>query len=732
MTRSSLLALFGTLAMGLSGSACSGSGDDDGTVVDTKPVIETFSVDKELVQSGDTVTLTWKVVRATKITINQTGQLPTETPRVEASQPFVIQEDTTFELVAENDQGETASASLMVNVDGIRIESFAASATTINRRETVTLTWSIVGEEPESVTITDGDGAEVYSGTEANGSQDVQPEDNVEYTLTATGMTGTKMATVMITVQSQRPTIVRFQALPSATVLIGEEVGLFWETTADQVQVLENGTPVRPWTERGAEEGNLQRPITAQMTTFTLQARNSNDETDVIEETVVVMGVVTPSFTTFTVTPNAYTESSTVATVTWEAVDTDSLELRVNNTVVNGFPTTQLSGSFQVNVTGEPLIRLLATNAATTIERNQRVAFGFDEPEPNDPAENAITIPGDRVPWRGTISDAMDTDWYAVMVPQNSLMYVRAGIVQTMGVDVCSFDTIVRVYTSTGTEIGFNDNGPVGTAPCSVINPLLDTFAANMDAGVYYISVGGVGGDTGQYSLEVDIFPAPAPLPATTTMVGTPNWGVGGFSLWAQDVGAGGANLATPVDEALSPFRGFGAVGNGFPILLDFPLAAIDRADYSDLLPLFLTLNGKQNTATFTTAQLTDPMAVIGGFTFHPLMGAPTGPSFDFNNGPIIANGLWEIDASLTINQNGTAVFPTTGPLGIPAFSQYAAIGLMPVNGAGDGDSHRHIFGFMSTFVNAPANLAGNWEFVWNFRDTTGAGWDVTLPFTVQ
>ena len=51
MTRSFALPLYGLLALGFFGSACSGGDDDDTTVVPTVPVIDSFTVDRDFVQA---------------------------------------------------------------------------------------------------------------------------------------------------------------------------------------------------------------------------------------------------------------------------------------------------------------------------------------------------------------------------------------------------------------------------------------------------------------------------------------------------------------------------------------------------------------------------------------------------------------------------------------------------------------------------------------------------------
>lgn len=741
MTRSFALPLYGLLALGFFGSACSGGDDDDTTVVPTVPVIDSFTVDRDFVQANDTVVVSWKVSRANavKITQNDGRGLPAEDfIQVEASKPYEILRDTEFVIVATNDLGETAMATLMVTVDGIRIEAFTASETSVNRRDLITLSWTIAGEVPTSVTIEDDQGNSVYDDDEAMGSVDVRVEPPagvtmLTYTLTAEGATGTKTAAIDITVESSRPTITRFAAVPDDVVEIGEEVNLTWMTTADQVQVLQDGDVVRPWTASGAASGTLQRPVNGAMSVFTLQARNEIDVTDVVEESITVMGIEVPIISTFELTPVEYTEQSTVATITWEVMNAETLELRIGNTAVAGFPGDQASGTFDFPVSGQPRVRLLATNAVRTVERSQTIMFGYDDPEPNDDAASAIGMLPNGVGIRGTISVGGDIDWYRIEVPQGALLSATAGFVPTMAGDVCSFDTILRVFTSTGAEIGFNDNGPGPIAPCSQINPLSHAFADGMDAGTYYLAVSGTGTvPNGQYTLEVELLaPPPAPVTFTATPVGTPVWNVGGTVMWEGPVGMTGEAVPPEIEDLFAGFHLF----EGFALIsvLTSPAAPMPRADYSSLLPLFMGVTGRTVTTTFPTTALLNGNAIYLGFTIFPGAGAPTGPSFDAANGPIIPNAVFPITVSIDVS-NGATDYVVPDDFDLPSYAQYAANGLPAVPGAGDGDSHRHIVTLIADIVALMPGgaLAGSYTWTYQLRDTSGAGYDITVPFTVQ
>ncbi len=78
------------------------------------------------------------------------------------------------------------------------VDSFTANPSTITEGESTTLSWTTTNAT--SVTVTDGAGNTVYSGTAVDGSTTVSPTATTTYTLTATGDGGTATASVTVTV----------------------------------------------------------------------------------------------------------------------------------------------------------------------------------------------------------------------------------------------------------------------------------------------------------------------------------------------------------------------------------------------------------------------------------------------------------------------------------------------------------------------------------------------------
>jgi hypothetical protein len=128
---------------------------------------------------------------------------------------------------------------------------------------------------------------------------------------------------------------------------------------------------------------------------------------------------------------------------------------------------------------------------------------------------------------------------------------------------------------------------------------------------------------------------------------------------------------------------------------------------------------------TFTKAEFTDPSGVTIMLNIVPSAGAAIGSSFDFASGPIIANSLFPIAVDGDMYREGVMydnAFDSSYP-GYPGMNP-------PI--AKDGPSHLvWFFGENSSFgpLNTPAT--GSFEFKLKITDSGGAGWNLTVPFTV-
>lgn len=717
-------------------AACGGEKTND-----VQPVINSFTLSKNTVSAGEVIQVAWDVTGADKITILQgTAALITDDGRASGSvDSSPIDTALAFTLTAVNSESgksatETAS---ILGVAGIRIAEFTATPATVDEDQPVTLAWRIGGEVPTEVVIKDAADVTVHDEALAEGSVQVVPEAGADgtatYTLSVRGASGMDEKTVTITVNQiiDTPIIVDFSA-SSTNVAKGNRAQLRWELEkATEVQITLNGVVARPYTTNGVPTGNVRITVTEDVNTFVLEAKSEDDV--VVTQELVVNGLDVPEILTFDLSPLAYTQASTVATITWDTAHADSTNLQLNGRDVANFPRTQTSGTFQFNVTGRSQVTLVATNPVQDTTQTKTIELGFDDNEPNDSAPQAIPLNPDGRPVRGTVSDLTDTDWYMVMVPEGAYLYAQVGYDAVSG---CSFDTILRLYDSDGsTELGFADNTTApNISPCSEINPIVDNFASGLAAGVYYLAVGGSGvNSTGQYSLTVRVV---TPTPALTGItgpleIGDPKWSIADFVQFSGPIDINSTILADVlVDEWLAPMHssvrradGPNGPGTGFAVVTrpDTP----HHPDYANELRLASNMRGITMAQSFAVADVAgdNERSLYFGFTLVPRTGtATTGATVDFADGPIIENALFPIAVDMTAEENGNEFAPL-------AVYDMASYGTFTPPIAGDGSSHRHVIGFAPFPATAPT---GNWEWVITLLDSSNAGWTVRIPFQLN
>ncbi len=705
--------------------------------------INDFSVSSQMVQAGQTVEVSWEVTSATSITITQDppgaelvkdGTMATGTIN---SQP--IDETTTIKLVATDKDGMTATKSVNISASGLRIATFAADPATIAKGTSTTLSWVISGGSPSEVVITDSEGADIYRGTDATGtSEKLSPDKDETYKISATPADGTSAAiTAMttVTVTSNPPTIQKFEArnqmnMPITDLAVGTNAQIFWEVDFGdvdpekaEIQISEDGKVIRPWNKRGAARGSIQRPVNNATQVYLLEARNGTEDADKTSTMITLNGQAVPIIDNFTVTPAEYTQGSTLATATWSVSETTRTFLSIDGQAVPGFPGGN-SGTMQFMVTGRARVSLIARNSVADTTEVRIVELGYNEPEPNDTAGQAIPIAGDGNGVRGTIS-AGDVDVYAVMVPEGSSIFAQAGINPATG--ACNFDTDIELWDATGTSLGNASSVSVPAPnPCAELFPAMDGFAANLPAGVYYIAVrGGNGGmATGQYQLIVRVIPPIQSQPnVQITPVGAPVWEIADVQQFVGAIGQPGMmfpDLPVTINSVLAPrhtvmaFSGLSAVVRP---------GAAHNVNYRTEFGLALAGRGYESKSTFERTEWDAPNGIFVGFTAVPKTGTSTGASADNANGLIIPNGLFPLTQTLVIQRNGDT---------------WAE--LMPDTFTGDpspnvqGLSHQHFLTIVSGAVAPMGAMPPPADFNWVFNvvDQTNNGYRITVPFRVN
>jgi hypothetical protein len=242
--------------------------------VSNQPIITTFSASPPAIKSGETTTLTWSVIGATSININEgIGGVS-----VADSRNVTPLATTTYKLTAINNYGSiTKSVTVTVDTSNVTatenstttttkpvISSFSASSNNITLGDNSTLTWSVSGAR--NITISQGIGS-----VTASGSISVYPTDNTTYTLTAINSFGSENATATITVNRTTatdvfpPVINSFTATPD-TISPGGSSNLTWDISGATSVTIDQGI--------GTPSTFGQMVYPTENTTYTLTAIN--------------------------------------------------------------------------------------------------------------------------------------------------------------------------------------------------------------------------------------------------------------------------------------------------------------------------------------------------------------------------------------------------------------------------------------------------------------------------
>lgn len=107
----------------------------------------------------------------------------------------------------------------------------------------------------------------------------------------------------------------------------------------------------------------------------------------------------------------------------------------------------------------------------------------------NDASTGFYFSPGNATTFNGSISPVGNVDNITLNVLAES--YVRAFVAVPSGAS-CTADTVIRIFNSSGVEIGSDDDDGVGT--CSEVDPAFDAFT-RLTAGTYYLSIEEKGND---------------------------------------------------------------------------------------------------------------------------------------------------------------------------------------------------------------------------------------------
>ena len=195
--------------------------DATATVTVNPPcVIDTFSASPSTITVGESSELSWTTTDATSVSVSGVSG----TLDVDDDVDVTPTTNTTYTLTASGDDCGDAEATATVNVvNPPVIDTYSANKTTINKGESVTLSWTTT--DATSVSIT---GA---SGTLAvDGSTSVSPTaTQTTYTLAASNSADTPATTTSSITVTIRPTA-HLEANPTEIFGFTEPVDLTWST----------------------------------------------------------------------------------------------------------------------------------------------------------------------------------------------------------------------------------------------------------------------------------------------------------------------------------------------------------------------------------------------------------------------------------------------------------------------------------------------------------------------
>jgi hypothetical protein len=309
--------------------------------------IVSFTANPTQIQSGQASTLSWNVLNADTVNISGIGQVASS--GATSVSPTVT---TTYVLTGHNSLGDqTLTATVVVTPpsgnsgNNPLILSCFATPASITAGQSATLNWSTSGAT--AVTIQPAVGTVAQSGTFT-----VTPAQTTNYTLTATGPSGSTPASCNIAVAvtaGTLPQITRFSAIP-ATINAGQTSTLLWVVAkATTVSISQNVGNVAL--------GGTQDVTPAATTVYTLTATNATGSVTATAQVTVNPVAPAPHITSFTANPSSSPAPGTTVALTCSATNATALNL-------GGVVFAQSSATLNVAPQATTTYTCVASNAA--------------------------------------------------------------------------------------------------------------------------------------------------------------------------------------------------------------------------------------------------------------------------------------------------------------------------------------------------------------------------------
>lgn len=326
--------------------------------------ILSFASSEETIDSGDSVTLSWRTEGAGSLSLSAAGILvDLGDAAVDAGEVAVRPSaSTVYRLDAFGANGKAVSSLVSVEVrpkGPPTIERFTSTKEVVAARETFTLSWVTAGAT--SVRVTDGS-RELELGPDADpaaGSLDVSLIRSSTFTLHAKGPGGESQMSLPIVV-AERPTLTL--TADRGVVDAGQPVNLSWTSTlAERIEIRAGGVLVDASTDA---QGTAEAQVFTR-TTFEASAIGPGG-TVVASVTVEVR----PLIVEFEARTQGEIRPGAEALVVWKTVGAEELILSDGSWQV-ALTEAEGSGSFPVGTGGT--LRLLARNGGQVTEAKAQV-----------------------------------------------------------------------------------------------------------------------------------------------------------------------------------------------------------------------------------------------------------------------------------------------------------------------------------------------------------------------
>ncbi len=152
-----------------------------------------FTASPDVIQKGQSVTLSWQVNNATEVSIDGIG-----TVQASGSRKVKPEESTSYTLTAEGEGGtQTSTVEIEVEAGPLPIILFSINPTSIQTGQSATLSWQVTNATEVNI--------EGVGKVQVKGTRQVNPTEHTVYTLTAVGDGGTQTETVEVDVTAPPP-----------------------------------------------------------------------------------------------------------------------------------------------------------------------------------------------------------------------------------------------------------------------------------------------------------------------------------------------------------------------------------------------------------------------------------------------------------------------------------------------------------------------------------------------